>query len=84
MSALQQLFIAQAHVARWRAEHENASARLELAEAAECMAYLVSQHEPLHSLGIDRNVMTVLLSFVQHHDKHRLERALAQLAKEKT
>lgn len=70
------LFSAQGEVARWRAERENASARLELARAKESRAFLLSQHEPLASLGIDREVMRKLLSFTAHHDKERLLREL--------
>ena len=79
MSTLAQLFSAQDQVARWRAERENATARLELAQANECMAFLISQHEPLHTLGIDRNTLATLFSFVRHHDKARLDRELREL-----
>lgn len=74
------LFSAQGDVARWRAERENACARLELACACESRAYLLSQHEPLASLGIDREVMRKLLAFTAHHDKDRLRRELGGAA----
>lgn len=61
-------------VRRWLAEGENASARLELARMRECCKLLVSQHDPVHSLGIDRGALKVLLDFVQHHDTERLRR----------
>ncbi len=61
-------------VRRWLAEGENASARLELARMRECCRLLVSQHDPVHSLGIDRVALSVLLDFVQHHDTNRLRR----------
>lgn len=77
---LSALFRAQDDVARWRAERENATARLELAQQREAMAFLISQHEPLHSLGIDRKAMATLLAFVRHHDRHRLNREIAALS----
>lgn len=59
---------------RWTAEMENAEARRELAVTRECCALLVSQHDPVAALGIDRARLKVLLSFVQHHDPARLRR----------
>jgi len=59
---------------RWIAELENATARLELARTRECCALLVSQYDPVFSLGIDRAKLKVLLDFVQHHDPARLRR----------
>lgn len=59
---------------RWDAERENASARLELERTRECCRLLVSQHDPVFSLGIDRDALKVLLSFVHHHDTARLRR----------
>lgn len=64
---------------RWRAERENASARLQLAERDRAAALLVSQHEPVHSLGIDRNALRVLLAYVSHGDAPRMQRELAAL-----
>lgn len=77
MSDLGSLFSAQAEVRRWRAESENASARLELARVRESIAFLISQHEPVASSGVDREKLRHLLSFVQHHDVARLGRDLA-------
>jgi len=59
---------------RWMAERENAAARLDLERTQECCRLLVSQHDPVFSLGIDRDALKVLLSFVQHHDTKRLRR----------
>jgi hypothetical protein len=59
---------------RWVAERENAEARLELARTRECCALLLSQYDPVCSLGIDRARLEVLLDFVQHHDTARLRR----------
>lgn len=73
------LFDAQEQVRRWSAESENASARLELARTKEARAFLLSQHEPVASLGIDRNVLRVLLAFTAHHDHARLKRELQAL-----
>ena len=62
-------------VSRWKAERENASARLEIAQMKEAARLLVSQYDPVHSLGIDRKKLEVLLSFVCHHrDTSRLRR----------
>lgn len=61
-------------VSRWIAERENATARVELARTRECCRLLVSQYDPVSSLGIDREKLKVLLSFVQHHDTNRLRR----------
>lgn len=76
---LGRLFASQDHVARWRAERENASARLELALSAESISFLLSQHDPVHRIGMDREALRVLLSFVRHHDKHRLAREVDAL-----
>ena len=59
---------------RWMAEKENAEARLNLARTHECCSLLLSQHDPVFSLGIDRDKLKVLLDFVQHHDPLRLRR----------
>lgn len=79
MSGLGALFSAQKDVERWRAEGENASARLQLARSAEARAYLLSQHEPVASAGIDREVLEVLFAFTLHCDKSRMGRELSEL-----
>ena len=61
-------------VDRWNAESENASARLEMARMRRNIAHLLSQHEPVAQLGIDRERLRVLLSFVEHGDHHRLRK----------
>ena len=61
-------------VRRWMAELENASARLELARTRECCRLLISQHDPVFSLGMDRDALKILLSFTAHHDTSRLRR----------
>lgn len=68
---------------RWTAERENAGAQLELALTRECCRLLVSQCDPVHSLGIDRDALKVLLDFVQHHDTHRLRRECEALLGER-
>ena len=45
------LYNAEDRTRRWRAESENAAARLELAKRDENAARLLSQHEPVHSLA---------------------------------
>lgn len=66
-------------VKRWSAERENASARLELAKARQCCYLLLSQHNPLHSLRIDREQLRILLDFIWHCDPERLRRELGEL-----
>ena len=48
--------------------------KLELARTRECCALLLSQHDPVYSLGVDRARLKVLLDFVRHHDPARLRR----------
>lgn len=66
MNDLSILFKAQDKVERWIAERENASARLELARIDENCARLISQHEPLATLGIDREVLKLILRYVKN------------------
>lgn len=65
MNDLNTLFHREEVVARWRAERENASARLEIAEIKRRMSFLLSQHEPVHGLNIDREVLRKLFLFVE-------------------
>lgn len=74
MDDLSDMFAADEVIRRWTAERENASARIALARAARCRAYLLSQHEPVASLGINREDLRVLLHFLAHGDEHRLKR----------
>ena len=61
-------------VRRWKAEGENAAARLDLERTRECCRLLISQYDPVHSLEVDRKKLKVLLDFVLHHDPERLRR----------
>ena len=61
-------------VRRWMAERENAASRLDAARTRECCRLLISQHDPVASLGISRDALKILLDFVQHHDTVRLRR----------
>lgn len=70
------LFNAEDRTRRWRAEHENAAARLELAQRDENAARLLSQHEPVASAGVDREKLRLLLAYLRHGDMKRLEREL--------
>lgn len=76
---LQRIFSAQESKRRWRAERENASAHVELATVDEGCAALLSSHEPVASLGIDRKVLRVLLHYVRHGDIARRDRDLSEL-----
>lgn len=69
---------------RWKAEGENAAARLELALTRECCKLLLSQYDPVHALGIDRDRLKPLLDFVLHHDTTRLRRECNALIAEMT
>lgn len=75
--SLDKLFAAQGEVRRWKAETENATARLELARIRERSALLISQHDPVNSLGIDREKLRAVLAFLEHGDLKRLERETA-------
>ena len=73
------LMIDEEAVRRWRAEHENASARLEIANARRNCSFIISQHEPVAKLGIDREKLRAVLAFVWHGDVARMERDFAKL-----
>jgi len=64
---------------RWEAERENASARLELAQINERCAMLVSQHQPVSEMEIDRERLRLILSFLRHGDTARLNREFTAL-----
>ncbi|NNM52101.1 MAG: hypothetical protein HKM02_07735 [Pseudomonadales bacterium] len=81
MTNLSKLFDADEKVRRWTAEHENTAARLELAIMHRNMNYLISQHEPVATLGLDRNMLEIALQFINHGDLGRLDRDLAKLEK---
>lgn len=74
MNDLERLFKEQDQVARWRAEVENATARLQIARMNEHCAYLMSQYDPVHSFGLDRDRLRLLLDYVRHGDLARLAR----------
>ena len=70
-------------VTRWRrAEWEGAIARMELAQQNERCAELMSQHEPVNSLGLDRERLRLVLSYIHHGDRARLDREFIELRKE--
>ena len=71
---LGKLFHAQDVTARWRAEHENASARLELAQRNERAAFLLSQNDPVAKMGVERGRLRLLLDYLKHGDIGRLNR----------
>ena len=50
--------------AKFRAERDGATARLELALMHERCAEVMSQHEPLNTLGLDREAVRRLLCFL--------------------
>ena len=65
MNDLSVLFYREEEVRRWKAESENANARLEIAHMRERMAMLLSQHEPVNSLNIDREALRKIFGFVE-------------------
>ena len=71
---LQNLFQQDTEVKAARAESEASSRGLELAMIHRNCAHLLSQHEPVNSLGVDREALRILLSFVKHGDQNRLDR----------
>jgi hypothetical protein len=71
-------------VRRFRAEREAATASLELALTRECSKLLITQHEPVASLGIDRKALQILLDFLHHHDSERLRREIEEMKEDKT
>ena len=79
MSDFARLMIDEEALRRWRAEHENASARLEIAKARRNCSYLISQHDPVAKLGIDREKLRAVLAYVWHGDVARMERDFAKL-----
>lgn len=64
MSDLDTLFFREEEVRRWKAESENASARLQIANIRKRMAFLISQYEPIDSLNIDREVLRNIFDFI--------------------
>ena len=51
--------------ARYRAQREAASAGLDLAQMRERCAEVISQHEPLNTLGLNRDAVRRLVLFIQ-------------------
>ena len=76
MSDLSALFSAADKVERWKAEVANAGARLQLAMIERNCAHLVSQHEPVATLGLDRERLRLILAYIQHGDLDRLTKAI--------
>ena len=79
MSDLTRLFDAQADVRRWSAERENADARLDIAQMRQRAAFLISQFEPVKSLGLDRARLRLVLGYIEHGDLDRLAREHTEL-----
>ena len=73
------LFSRQDQEARWKAEVENATARLEIARINKHCAYLISQHEPVAGLGLDRERLRLVLDYIRHGDLSRLTRDFEKL-----
>lgn len=80
MSALNLLFNAEDKVDRWSAEFNYASTKLNLARMNKNMAYLISQYEPINSLGIDRDIIQIIFSYITHGNIKRLERDIKEVS----
>lgn len=65
MSDLTNAFAHRNEQRRWIAERENATARLELAQIRERLALVLSQHEPVASLGLDRDALRKVIDYVR-------------------
>lgn len=65
MSDLSTLFYREEELRRWKTEMENASGRLVLARMRKNMAYLISQHEPAHTLDLDREALRKVMRFIE-------------------
>jgi hypothetical protein len=50
---------------RWKAERENASARLELAQIRTRLAEVLSQHQPVASLDINRDDLRKVIDYIR-------------------
>lgn len=79
MSDLSVLFMEDERVAKWKAEREAATANLQIARMNQACARLISQHEPVTSLGIDRERLRLVLNYVRHGDMDRLNREFEEL-----
>lgn len=79
MSDLGKLLNCQETSARYLAELGRASARLELAKVDEHCAYLISQHEPIASLDINREQLRLVLRYIKYGDMDRLVRSFKLL-----
>lgn len=75
---LQRLFNAGLRVDSARHRRDHADTLLDLERSRECIHFLLSQHEPVASLGVDREALRVLLSYIQHNDKARMNREVQQ------
>ena len=76
------LFFAQEKTRRYRAEREAASAHLEMALLKERMAELMSAHDPVAALGLDRERLRIALRFLAHGDTGRAFRDLEALTEQ--
>jgi len=61
------------------AEAEGARARYDLAKINERCAYLISQHDPVAQMGLDRDKLRLVLAYLRHGELPRLIRELDAL-----
>lgn len=50
---------------RWIAERENAAARLEMAQIKERLAEMLSQHEPVEGMRINREDLRKIIDYIR-------------------
>ena len=85
MSGFARLMHAETEVLRAQEAYSHGATHLQLSRMRRNMAFLLSQHEPVKSLGIDRDRLRLALEFIEHGDEKRCARDLVeQLEKEKT
>lgn len=79
MSDLSEFFNKEEISRRWKAETENASARYELALINEREARLISQHDPLAKLNINRDHLRLVFAYLHHGNLSRLNKEIEEL-----
>ena len=71
---LANLFNAQDNVRLWRNAVESAQANLEVAKVKANCNLLLSQHDPVNKMNIDREKLKMIFSFLWHGQLDRLQR----------
>lgn len=77
MSDFQRFLHAGTEVERRMAAYDAAAAHLEVAKIRRNIAHLLSQHQPVATLGVDREALRHALRFIEHGDEARCLREIA-------